>query len=125
MNQQAFPDFDTLMQMAKNHPEKLDDLLKDEVEQVISTASKKHHHRLRGLQFQVDAQRVLAKNPMDACVRISQMMHKSFGKLHMTLNEFSEQDAQTNPVIKTLSGKQQDVSDIVYFEQKKRSPEAT
>lgn len=125
MNQHEFPDFDTLMKMAKNNPEKLDNLLKDEINQVIGSASEEHHHRLRGLQFQVDAQRILAKNPMDACIRISQMMHRSLGKLHMTLNEFSEQHDHSNWALNDLSDKQHDVSDIIYFERSKHSPEAT
>ena len=63
MSQQEFPDFDTLMKMAQNHPEKLEHLLRNEINHVIGSAAEEHHHRLRGLQFQVDSQRTLAKTP--------------------------------------------------------------
>ncbi|WP_394389420.1 DUF3135 domain-containing protein [Shewanella woodyi] len=124
MSQQDFPDFDTLMEMAKNQPEKLENIFRDEVNSVIESASEEHHHRLRGLQFQADAQRILAKNPMDACIRISQMMHRSLGDLHTTLNDFSLQHDHSNQVLNDLSDKQQDVSDILYFEGRKQ-PKAT
>ncbi|MFT5704850.1 MAG: hypothetical protein ACI8SK_000803 [Shewanella sp.] len=125
MSQQEFPGFDTLMKMAKNNPEDLEELLRAEVNRVIGKAPEEHHHRLRGLQFQVDAQRVLAKNPMDSCIRVSQMMHRSFGKLHTTLNEFSDQHDHSNQVLNELSNKQQNISDVIYFEQNKYSPEVT
>ena len=125
MSQQTFPDFDTLMKMAKNNPEQLEHLLREEVNEVIGSASEQHHHRLRGLQFQVDAQRIIAKNPMDSCIRISQMMHQSLGELHTTLNEFSEQHDHSNWVLNDLSDKQHDVRDIIHFQQNKHSPEAT
>ncbi|MNC67473.1 hypothetical protein D3C75_1179740 [compost metagenome] len=33
--------------------------------------------RLRGLQFRIDCQRRLAKNNLDSCIRIANMMHDS------------------------------------------------
>jgi len=83
---QDLPPFDELMRMAKDEPEKLEELRVKLSQQTIDAAPEKLQPRLRGLQFQVDAKRRLAKNPLSACIQISEMMHQSFAELYEALN---------------------------------------
>ena len=83
-----FPSFDQLVKMAKEQPDALEQLRQQEVERIIHEAPPECRQRLRGLQFQIDAQRQLHKgSPMGACMKISQMMHESFAELRGWLNE--------------------------------------
>lgn len=95
------PDFDELLKLAKEDPQALESLRKTLVDQVIERAPEKHQRRLRGLQFQVDAERQKAKNPTDACIRISRMMHDSFSNLRSTLLEL--QDSCITKIKETLT----------------------
>ncbi|MGY3892445.1 DUF3135 domain-containing protein [Aeromonas enterica] len=72
------PDFDTLRRLAVAEPERLDELLRQQIEGLIDRVSPEQRQRLRGLQFRIDCQRQLAKNNMDSCIRIATMMHDSF-----------------------------------------------
>ncbi|ABO89062.1 conserved hypothetical protein [Aeromonas salmonicida subsp. salmonicida A449] len=72
------PDFDTLRRLAVAEPERLDELLRQQIEGLIDRVSPEQQQRLRGLQFRIDCQRQLAKNNMDSCIRIAAMMHDSF-----------------------------------------------
>ncbi len=83
----ALPDFDQLKEMAENDPEQLEQLRIRLCEQVIQDAPEKYRRRLRGLQFRLDMERRRAKSPMTACIAISGMMHDSFDRLRLALNE--------------------------------------
>jgi hypothetical protein len=85
-----FPSFDRLLTLAKEQPEELERFRQTQVEQIINQAPTAYQRRLRGLQFQIDAQRQLhADSPMGACVKISQMMHESFAELRVWLNDIT------------------------------------
>jgi len=84
------PSFDDLMKMAQDNPEQLEELRQQLCDQVIASAPEVHRRRLRGLQFQIDMQRRRAKNPMAACMKISGMMHESFGELRDALNDLKD-----------------------------------
>ena len=81
-----WPSFDELAALAKEQPEKLEEFRQKEVERLISNAPERMHKRLRGLQFEVDAQRKIHKTPMASCIAISNMMYKSLRKLNHALN---------------------------------------
>lgn len=81
------PDFDTLMQMAKDDPEALEQLRQDSIAELLDAAPANMRRRLEGLQFQIDAKRQLAKTPMQACITLSRMMHESFEDLRIALNQ--------------------------------------
>ena len=85
MADDLLPDFETLKEIAKDSPEKIEQILRDNVNALVENSSEQQKRRLMGLQFQIDAQRRLAKNPVDACVRISHMMHDSFLELNAAL----------------------------------------
>lgn len=85
------PEFDVLMQMAKENPEALEQLRLDEVNTIIENAPVHIQQRLRGLQFQIDSQRQLhSSSSLGACIKISEMMHESFQNLRSLLNQISQ-----------------------------------
>ncbi|MGH1440987.1 MAG: DUF3135 domain-containing protein [Cellvibrionaceae bacterium] len=85
-----FPSFDTLLRLAKEKPEELEKFRQEQVESIINQAPEGSQRRLRGLQFQIDAQRKLhSDSPMGACLKISQMMHESFSELRVWLNDIT------------------------------------
>lgn len=89
------PEFDVLVKMAQDDPEKLEQLRQDACEQLIQSAPEEYQRRLRGLQFKIDMERRKAKTPMAACIKISEMMHDSFEKLRDSLNEAQAVKAPT------------------------------
>ena len=80
------PDFDTLKRLAASEPQLLETLLYEQIEAVIASAGPEQQRRLRGLQFQVDCQRRLAKNPIDSCIRIVNMMQETFFLMQCEMN---------------------------------------
>jgi len=93
MNNNPLPDHKTLRELAENSPEKLELILRANIAALIEKTSGNHRRRLQGLQFQIDVQRQLAKNPVDSCVRISRMMHDSFIELNRALTNFNKNQA--------------------------------
>ena len=85
--QQELPDFDTLKAMAEQNPQALEDLRQQFVNDLIANAPPAVQRRLRGLQFQIDAQRRIHKNPLAACIKLSEMMYESFSELRYVLND--------------------------------------
>lgn len=83
---QELPDFDTMVLMAKNDPDALEQIRQDMSEQIINDAPENFQRRLRGLQFQIDAQRERSSNPVSAMVKIYDMMFNSFETLNESLN---------------------------------------
>jgi hypothetical protein len=77
-----FPNIDELIELARTNPEELERIRNREIETLITGAPEHLQGRLRGLQFQVDCQRKLHRNPMGACLAISQMMFASVHKLN-------------------------------------------
>lgn len=90
MNNNPLPDHKTLSELAENSPDKLELILRENIAALIEQASGNQRRRLQGLQFQIDVQRQLAKNPMDSCIRISKMMHDSFIELDKALANFTK-----------------------------------
>lgn len=86
----SLPDFNTLKAMAQNDPEGLEQLRRDQIEALIQSAPEGLRPRLRGLQFQIDSQRRLAKNPLQSCIQISRMMHDSFHQLREKLHDVAQ-----------------------------------
>lgn len=84
------PDFNTLRELAEKNPEALEELRQREVQALIEQAPEQMRRRLEGIQFQIDAKRQIASNPMDACIAVSSMMHESFNDLRMALNNCME-----------------------------------
>ena len=86
------PDFDTLKRLAVAEPERLDELLRQQIEGLIDRVSPQQQMRLRGLQFRIDCQRQLAKNNLDSCIRIAAMMHDSFYSMRCEMVHLNDPD---------------------------------
>ncbi|MEW5972710.1 MAG: DUF3135 domain-containing protein [Pseudomonadota bacterium] len=71
-------DFDDWARLARSDPEAFERRRAQVIERLIRSSSPRVQQRLRGLQFQVDAQRRLSGNPLGACIRISRMMLRMF-----------------------------------------------
>lgn len=83
----SLPDFDQLVELSRTDPEELESIRQSQVQKLIARASPEAQQRLRGLQFQIDAQRAIHKNPLGACVKISEMMSSSFHNMISLLKE--------------------------------------
>ena len=93
------PTFDELKALAQRDPEGFEQLRADLVDDCIRRSLKSHQHRLRGLQFVVDARRRIAASPMRALLEIQAMMYDSVLNLQHTiraLDSAQEAAAPTN-----------------------------
>ena len=97
-----FPDFDTLRQLAKENPESLQALLDKETASIMAQCPPRLRPRLEGLQFRIEGQRRLAKNPMDSLLRIYGMMNQSFEELNDALAPFRQLNEQSIMTIQNL-----------------------
>lgn len=86
------PGFDTLRYLAEHDPERLEHLRSALTEMLIARSPETSRHRLRGLQFQINARIKLASNPIAACVAVSAMMHDTLDQLQRTLCEGPEDE---------------------------------
>jgi hypothetical protein len=93
---QEMPNFDTLLHLAQHDPQQLEDLRDQLARKTINSAPEPLRKRLRGLQFQIDAKRRLAKTPLSACIHISNMMHQSLEELSEVLNRPSAKSANSH-----------------------------
>lgn len=91
------PSFERMLDMAKNNPEALERLRLEMVRDAINSAPEAYRQRLHGLQFQIDGQRLVSKNPMQACLEISRMMHESLHQLKNFIDGHTGEDAQDLP----------------------------
>lgn len=70
-------DFDALGAMAADDPESFEMLRLAAINKLIESAPVEKRERLRRLQWRIDQERRLARNPLNACIRISRMMWNS------------------------------------------------
>jgi len=94
------PNFDRMVEMAKNDPQALERLRLQLVRETINEAPEEYRQRLHGLQFQIDGKRLTSKNPMQACLEISRMMHESLMEMKTYINgiDGSSDNQQTDEV---------------------------
>ena len=83
-------DFDEWALLARTAPDEFEQRRRALIE--IEILRSDNVHRMRGLQWRIDIERARARNPMDACVRLSNMMWDSFIDLNHALNDFVEND---------------------------------
>lgn len=75
------PSFDELVEIYNHSDADLESLRQSLISELIAEAPDHTKRRLEGLQFQIDMERRRTSNSMAACIRISEMMHESLGKL--------------------------------------------
>lgn len=88
------PAFDTLKALADEDPEALETLRCQLVAEVIERAPSHQRAQLQGLQFVLDMERRRAKNPMQCCIRMSQLMHERVDRLRECLKDTLYYDGQ-------------------------------
>ena len=74
-------DFDYWLDLAQRDPERFESLRIETLETHINRASNTQQTRLRRLQWRIDQVRQRAKNPLAACISISDMMWDTFNNL--------------------------------------------
>ncbi len=82
------PDFDRLVELASTDPDGLENLRHSLIEDFIERAPQSQRRRLKGLQFVIDMERRRAKNPVQSCIRMSQLMYDRVNDLRDTLSDF-------------------------------------
>ena len=100
------PAFDVLVDMARNDPQKLENLRLKLTSSVIEgAATEQKRKRLEGLQFRVDLERERARSPLAATIKISEMMCHSLADLHrsMVTPLVSEEEEQISESAKILN----------------------
>ncbi|MHA7881352.1 MAG: DUF3135 domain-containing protein [Saccharospirillum sp.] len=85
------PDFDDLVELASTDPERLEHLRRLLIDDLIEHAPDSQRQRLKGLQFTIDMERRRAKNPVQCCVRMSQLMYERVADLRESLLELNAQ----------------------------------
>jgi hypothetical protein len=67
-------DFEHWAQLAQDDPEAFEASRQAAIEALLDSFPTESRERMRRLQWRIDQERKLAKSPMGACVRLSQMM---------------------------------------------------
>jgi hypothetical protein len=83
-------DFETWARLAREDPQAFEERRLEAIAEVIDSAPERSRERLRCLQWRIDQERRLARTPLAACMRISQMMWRSVlgdGGLQQRLGE--------------------------------------
>jgi len=70
-------DFDEMLALAKTDPATFEAKRTEYIESFLASVPAKKQTRLRGLQWQIDQTRQLARTPMASCIAISGMMWDS------------------------------------------------
>lgn len=75
MSYRAFRfDFDEWMNLAKTDPEAFDARRKQVIDDLIAHAPEHIRQRLKSFQWRIDMERARCENPMQACIKLSNMM---------------------------------------------------
>ena len=106
------PSFDSLVELAKENPHQLEELRRAFTQANINSAPCHLRQRLRGLQFTIDTTLETAKTPVARCVKLSRLMHDSFGQLTWVLTEpVSYLDSTSNNSAKVVPLRPKDQKD--------------
>lgn len=80
------PNIEEIFRLAQEQPDVLEKLHKQWIEELIESAPEQQQRRLRGLQWEIDAEMSKHDNPMGKCVAISKMMMESLSELNKALH---------------------------------------
>lgn len=112
MNTDTF-DFDEWSNLAKSTPDIFEQRRRDCIERLISDECK-NTRRLRGLQCRIDMERMRARTPLKACLRMYTLMWDSFLDLHDALDAF----VHMRPSAANISPLKAQSSQVILFRQK-------
>lgn len=103
--EQYQPDFDELLNLAKGDPELFEAKRLEYIEFFFNKVPTEKQRRLRGLQWQIDQARYLARNPLSSCMNLMNMMWDSLSQLNdkqqnlVQLTNAASQGPKTYPAI--------------------------
>ncbi len=66
--------FDEMVKLAKEDPDAYENKREKMIQEIIDNTSPEVRRRMEGLQWQIDQVRSTSANPMQSCLKISQMM---------------------------------------------------
>ncbi len=90
-------DFDQWSQLAKTDPESFERQRSALLDACIARASRNHQERLRRLQWRIDRIRDTAGTPLAACVRISDLMWRTFHQLGEAYQQLGDEPQPPPP----------------------------
>lgn len=93
------PDHETLTELSKSDPKAVEKIRKEAIDAIIRSAPEPYKRRLRGLQFQIDMEVRRSKSPLDSCIRVSAMMHKTLDKMRDSMGELVKSATPSRPEI--------------------------
>jgi len=96
MNLYKLPSFDDMVEMAKNDPDAFEAMRIEAIESTINSAPNASQRRLRGLQFQMDADRKLASSDFDSMIRSNQRLMQSYVELRRVMDSW-EPSTEAHP----------------------------
>lgn len=85
-NMTELPNFDQMMQMAKEDPQQLERVRQQAINDAINNASSGNQNQLRSLQHRIDRTIERASNPYQSMIEVSNMMHEKLSLLDTHLN---------------------------------------
>lgn len=95
----SLPEFEVLVDLARNDPTRLEEMRASLVSGVIDGArTPQQQQRLAGLQFRIDLERRKSTSPMGATIRISEMMCRSLADLHLSIVAPEELEGETEVI---------------------------
>lgn len=80
-------DFDEWAALAKMAPDEFEQRRRNVLEKLIANSTA-NNRRLRGLQCRIDMERIRARTPMKACLRLSTLMSDEFINLNTALQNY-------------------------------------
>lgn len=90
MNKENSFDFDYWVKLAKTNPDAFEAKRKQAIDDYLAGTPEGTQDRLRRLQWRVEMERQRARNPMDAAIRIYDMMWDSVSRNMDALNELAD-----------------------------------
>lgn len=96
--EQYHPNFEELLTLAKDNPALFEAKRREYIEFFFTKVPTEKQRRLRGLQWQIDQARNLARTPMASCINIMNMMWDSLNRLnneHQRLVKLTTADLDT------------------------------
>jgi len=83
----SYVDFDEMLALAKSDPATFEVRREEYIESFLTSIPAEKQPRLRGLQWQIDQTRQLARTPMASCIAISNLMWDSLHRLGLRQRE--------------------------------------
>ena len=101
-------DFDEWVKLYRHSPQEFEQRQRQWSERIINNSAQSHRRRLSGILFQNNMEKRRANNPLQHCMRISQMMWDKFNRLNSEL-----QALHKDPLSALLSREQNQCGQLI------------